>query len=88
MIAGTARLYSHKIVLAEKTIILLEFAIALIVNHLSKTTTHIGPLTAISVTVMKGIIVMMKYVIIIGISVLKYESLMPDALTSNTNCNE
>ncbi len=69
--AGIARLYSHKIVLAEKTIMLHELLIALIANHFSKTTMQTEPLTAISVIVMKGMTVIKRYVTIIGIMELK-----------------
>ena len=52
----------HNNELAENTKIPYELLILLIINHFSKTKILTGPLTAISVMVMNGIIIIKIYV--------------------------
>lgn len=58
--AGIARLKIHNKVLAEKTIILYEVLTFSKLSQYSKTYTQTEPRTAISVMVIKGIIVMTR----------------------------
>ena len=64
----------HNNELAENTIIPYELLILLIINHFSKTKMLTDPLTAISVIVINGIIIINIYVAEIGIIALKYVS--------------
>ena len=73
IIAGKAMLKIHNKELAEKTIALREILILFIDNHFSNIIILTDPLTAISVMVMKGIIIITKYVMDIGIIACGYD---------------
>ncbi len=88
MTAGMAMLMTQSKVLAEKAIILYEVLIPSISNHLSKTIIQTEPLTAISIMVMNGTIIMARYVIDTGIIMLRYDRGMLKAHDNNTNCEQ
>ena len=60
IIAGIARLYSHSMVLAEKTIMENEVLMPCMLSHVSKTQMQTEPRTAISVIVINGITVIKR----------------------------
>lgn len=88
MIAGMAMLKIHNNELAENTIALKDELIPLIISHFSNIIILIEPLTAISVMVIKGTTIIMRYVNEIGIIVLKYERGTLKAHINNTNWKE
>ena len=75
----------HNSELAENTIALNDVFIPFIISHFSNIIILIEPLTAISVIVIKGTTIIMRYVIEIGIIALKYERGTLKAQISKTN---
>ena len=78
----------HNNELAENIIALNDEFIPFIISHFSNIIILIDPLTAISVMVIKGTIIIMRYVNEIGIIAFKYERGTLNAQISNTNWNE
>lgn len=83
--AGKAMLIIHNNELAENTIDANVVFILFIISHFSKIKMLTEPLTAISVIVIKGITIIIRYVIEIGIMALRYESGMLKAHIRSTN---
>ena len=77
----------HNKELAENTIIPYSELILLSINHFSNTKILTEPLTAISVIVINGIIIINIYVAEIGIIALKYVSGTSKAHIKSTNWN-
>lgn len=77
----------HSSELAENTIMLYEELIPLSIIHFSKIRMLTEPLTAISVMVMNGIIIMAIYVNEMGIMALKYVKGMLKTHIRSTNWN-
>ena len=71
MTAGIAILKIHNSELAENTIALKDELIPFIISHFSNIIILMEPLTAISVIVMNGTIIIMRYVNEIGIMAFK-----------------
>ncbi len=87
MMAGIAMLKIHNKELAENTIIPKDEFILFIISHFSKIKILTEPLTAISIIVINGTIIISKYVNEIGIIALKYVNGMLKAQIKSTNWN-